>query len=158
MNRSHARRLRGKSSTRKRLTEAEFAALQANLAHCRPGRMEAASKAEPKAGKYKSKRVTIGERTFASMREADRFLVLSARQDAGEICELQCQVRFVLAPAADIGEKRKKPALRYFADFVYVVVATGERVVEDAKGVQTPEYRTKKHLMKTVHGIDISEV
>ncbi|KVN83465.1 hypothetical protein WJ68_16265 [Burkholderia ubonensis] len=98
------------------------------------------------------------------MREADRFVLLSAAQDAGEITELRCQVRFVLAPAVDIGEKRKKPALRYFADFVYVVVKTGaygeagQTIVEDSKGCQTRAYRDRKHLMKTVHGITIREV
>jgi hypothetical protein len=162
LNKSQVRRIRGREKRpRNRLTEAQFSALQANLARTRGGPM---ALAEPKPGKYKSKRVTIGERTFASMREADRFVLLSAAQDVGEICELQCQVRFVLAPAVDIGEKRKKPALRYFADFVYVVCKTGvfgeagQTVVEDSKGVQTRAYRDRKHLMKTVHGIDIREV
>ncbi|WP_109479176.1 DUF1064 domain-containing protein [Paraburkholderia sp. C35] len=162
MNPSHKRRLRAKNPRRARLTEAEFRALEANLAR-KQGR-EPGGAPEAKPSKMRNKRVTIGERTFASMREADRFVLLSAAQDAGEITELQCQVRFVLAPAVDIGEKRKKPALRYFADFVYVVVKTGvygeagQTIVEDSKGFQTRAYRDRKHLMKTVHGIDIREV
>lgn len=159
MSRPNSRRPRAKSTGRRRLTEGEFAALQANIARTQ-GRTDADAapgKAAPES-KFGNKRVTIGAREFASMREANRFVALSAMQDAGDIRDLHCQVRFELAPAADLGGKRKKPALRYFADFAYVIVATGERVVEDAKGAQTKEYRIKKHLMKTVHGIDIREV
>jgi len=57
------------------------------------------------------------------------------------------------------GEKRAKPELRYFADFTYI--ENGAFVVEDVKSAVTRKlqsYRNKKHLMKTVHDIDIKEV
>lgn len=155
MNRSQLRRIAGRDKRpRKRITEAQFAVMQRNAAM----RERAAEEPVPRAPKYGNKRVTIGERVFASMREADRFAVLSQQQAAGLITGLQCQVRFVLAPAVDLGEKRRKPALRYFADFVYIDVATGEKIVEDAKGMSTPEYRIKRHLMMSEHGLLVREV
>jgi len=45
--------------------------------------------------------------------------------------------------------------LRYFADFMYSDIKTGKIVVEDVKGVITPLFRVKQHLMKSVHGIDV---
>lgn len=47
---------------------------------------------------------------------------------------------------------------RYLADFAYVDVETGGRVVEDVKGYATAEYRLKKALMLAVHGIEVQEV
>lgn len=58
-----------------------------------------------------------------------------------------------------LGEKRIKPVLRYFADFTYI--KDGQLIIKDIKSVVTRKltsFRNKKHLMKTVHGIDISEV
>lgn len=55
--------------------------------------------------------------------------------------------------------KRAKPALRYFADFTYI--KDGQFIVEDVKSAITRKlasFRNKKHLMKSVHDIDISEV
>lgn len=49
-------------------------------------------------------------------------------------------------------------ACTYVADFVYVDCATGETVVEDAKGVRTKEYVIKRKLMLWVHGIQVKEV
>ena len=56
-------------------------------------------------------------------------------------------------------EARAKPALRYVADFQYV--ENGKLVVEDVKSKITqenPVYRIKKHLMMSVHGIEINEI
>ena len=73
---------------------------------------------------------------------------------AGSIERLEREVVFVLAPAVVING-RKKPALRYVADFTYV--RDGMKIVEDSKGVRTAVFRIKAHLMKSVHGIDILE-
>ncbi|MFM7810391.1 MAG: hypothetical protein ACKO7M_01240, partial [Acinetobacter junii] len=66
-----------------------------------------------------------------------------------------------LAPKTKLeGEKRAKPALRYFADFTYYNTR-GEYIVEDVKSAATRKlasYRNKKHLMKTVFDIDVREV
>lgn len=109
--------------------------------------------------KYGNKRTKIGGEQYASRREAKRHQDLLLLQRAGRIAGLVREVAFELAPKVKIaGESRARPAVRYRADFVYSDVATGRIVVEDAKGMQTPVYRLKKHLMKTVHGIDVVEV
>ena len=46
----------------------------------------------------------------------------------------------------------------YYADFAYKVVETGELVVEDTKGVKTPEYIIKRKLMLERYGIKIREL
>jgi len=74
----------------------------------------------------------------------------------GLISNLEREVKYVLAPSVVIG-KRKKPEFRYFADFVYTETKSGVKIVEDCKGVRTPVYVIKRHLMKSVHGIDILE-
>lgn len=107
--------------------------------------------------KYRNKPVQFGDEKFRSQREFARYMALVQLQKAGQIAGLVREVPFVLAPAVVI-QGRKRPALRYFADFVYSDVATGQIVVEDAKGVRTEGYRIKRHLMKAVHDIDIKEV
>lgn len=109
--------------------------------------------------KYGNTRSTIAGEKYASKREANRHQELLLLQRAGHIAGLAREVPFELAPKVHIaGESRARPAVRYRADFVYSDVGTGTVVVEDAKGVATPVYRLKKHLMKTVHNIDVVEV
>lgn len=108
--------------------------------------------------KYRNEPTVIGNEKYRSKREARRHQTLLMLQKAGHISQLQREVPFVLAPKTHIlGEKRARPALRYFCDFLYVD-RDGDRIAEDAKGMSTPVWRVKKHLMKTVHGIDVVEV
>ena len=69
-------------------------------------------------------------------------------QKARVISELERQVTYPLA-VNDI------LICKYVADFRYV--ENRVVVVEDSKGVRTPEYRLKRKLMKAIHGIDIRE-
>ncbi|WP_235837979.1 DUF1064 domain-containing protein [Chitinasiproducens palmae] len=111
-----------------------------------------------KRAKYGNCKVEVDGITFDSRREAARYQTLKAMQAAGQIRDLRRQVPFVLTEAVVL-DGRKKPALRYVADFTYV--EGGALVVEDVKSTITAKastYRTKKHLMKAVHGIDIREV
>jgi predicted transcriptional regulator YdeE len=41
------------------------------------------------------------------------------------------------------------------ADFRYITLPDFAYVVEDAKGHETDVARIKRHLMKSVHGIDV---
>jgi hypothetical protein len=105
--------------------------------------------------KYGARKVVLAGITFASAREAKRWNALCGYEQAGLITHLERQVTYVLAPAVNLhGETRKKPALRYVADFRYRD-ENGQTVVEDAKGHETKEFRVKRHLMKSVHGIDV---
>lgn len=110
--------------------------------------------------KYKNKKVVYQGKKFDSIKERNRYIVLQAWQKAGVIGDLRLQVPFVLAPSVKFaGDEKAKPALRYIADFVYF--KNGVQVVEDVKSKVTKKvglYRVKKHLMKSVHGLEISEV
>lgn len=110
----------------------------------------------PRGQKYKNKKVVVDGILFDSKREANRYGELKYLELAGEITGLTLQMSFTLAPPVVINGK-KKQALKYVADFVYRK-ASGEYVVEDAKGVKTQGYIIKRHLMKSVHGIDVQEV
>lgn len=106
--------------------------------------------------KYGNKLVVIGGRKFDSRAEAMRYLELVHQERAGEISELRCQVPFVLAPSVLVrGASRKAPALRYFADFVFV--RDGQTVIEDVKGAITEAYKIKRHLM-ALNGHHITEI
>ena len=105
--------------------------------------------------------------TFASKKEADRFMVLKNLEAKGKITDLKTQVKFVLIPAqrepdtvgARGGRVKGKLIERecsYIADFVYV--RDGEMIVEDTKGINTPEYIIKRKLMLYMTGIKIREI
>ena len=102
--------------------------------------------------KYRNSVVRNVEGKFDSKREYAHWLTLRGMLQTGEISDLERQVRFELAPAAEI-EGRTKPALRYFADFTFQ--RRGKTVVQDVKGIITDAFVIKRHLMKTVHGLDI---
>ena len=110
--------------------------------------------------KYKNKKVVLNGITFDSQKEARRYRDLSLLERAGEINDLELQKAFILAESVKFeSEPRRKPAVKYVADFVYR--EKGEIVVEDVKSEMTRKlagYRLKKHLMKSVHGIEIKEI
>lgn len=117
--------------------------------------------------KYHSRKVTIDGIEFDSQKEARRFRELSLLERAGQVTDLQRQVKFVLIPAQyepdTIGKrggvKRGKLIERecsYMADFTYT--EDGKQVVEDTKGFKTKDYIIKRKLMLYVHGIKIKEL
>lgn len=119
--------------------------------------------------KYHNKKVMVKTFCFDSKREARRHAELTALHAAGAILDLQRQVKFVLIPAqreADVigkrgGRKQGKVIERecsYYADFVYTDAKTGERIVEDTKGMRTKDYIIKRKLMLYIHGIRIHEI
>lgn len=102
--------------------------------------------------KYGAHKTVVDGVIFDSKREAARYSVLKMMERAGEITNLKLQPEFEIVPR--VGKFRAK---RYIADFSYTD-KDGNYVVEDAKGVRTPTYRLKAHLLKERHGIDIVEV
>ena len=107
--------------------------------------------------KYGARKVTTATgQTFDSIREYQRFCELNLMQRAGVISDLKCQEKFELIPSQRIDGKVVEKPCTYIADFVYT--ENGKKVVEDAKGMKTKEYRIKKKLMLFVHGIQIKEV
>lgn len=105
--------------------------------------------------KYKNKKAWADGIQFDSTGERDRYLELKLLQRAGQIRDLQLQVKFELIPAQR-GKTRNERPVNYIADFVYI--KDGEEVVEDFKGLRTQEYIMKRKLMKYVNGIEIKEM
>lgn len=104
--------------------------------------------------KYKNKKTIVDGITFDSMAEAKRYSELKTYENSGAISKLELQKVFHLAESCVING-RKKPPLKYKADFVYM--QNGKQVVEDKKGFLTQVYKMKRHLMKSVLGLDIFE-
>ncbi len=102
---------------------------------------------EPRS-KYNAKKVEIDGITFDSILEGKRYCELKILVKSNEISDLRRQVPYDLI----INDFK---ICTYKADFVYY--KDGNLVVEDAKGVLTPEYKLKKKLMKAILNIDIFE-
>lgn len=110
---------------------------------------------------------------YDSRAEARRGAELDLLQAAGEICNLKRQVKYVLIPAQyeksdqvytrgpHKGEAKPGKLIErecaYLADFTYTN-RDGCTVVEDVKGMRTPEYIIKRKLMLFVHGIHVVEI
>lgn len=76
---------------------------------------------------------------FASKGEMERYAELKLLERAGEIEDLELQ------PSFDI-DLRGKFICKYVADFRYK--EKGQIVVEDFKGMETPEFKLKWKLIK----------
>lgn len=85
---------------------------------------------------------------FDSKKEARRYEELKLLEKAGQIADLQTQVKFDL----DVNGIR---IATYKADFVYR--EGGKRVVEDVKGYPNDRWPMKKKLMRAIHGIEVRE-
>lgn len=128
--------------------------------------------------KYGNKKVIFDGIEFDSTLEGERYLFLRKLEKEGKIEDLERQVHFEVVPAQQVlvqrtGKNGKplKPKLKtielnveYIADFRYYQYA-GEHplgklyreVIEDTKGVKTPEYIIKRKLMR-LQGLPITEV
>ena len=112
---------------------------------------------EKRFSKFGNRHTVVDGVNFDSQKEAIRWCELKLLEKAGEIHGLDRQVRFVLAESVKYkGDARAKPAIRYYADFAYIK-KDGTAVVEDVKGYRDAIYKIKRHLMKSVHDIDILE-
>ena len=120
--------------------------------------------------KYHSKKIIVDGETFDSKKEYRRYREPLQMEKAGLISDLQRQVKFLLIPTQyehfkrygkngkelTPGKRVVEKECAYYADFVYT--ENGKDVVEDTKGVRTPEYIIKRKLMLHIHGIRIKEV
>lgn len=92
--------------------------------------------------KYSARKTVVDGINFDSAKEARRYSELRLLERAGEIFELQMQVKFTLIPK----QEGERPVF-YIADFVYTE-KDGTRIVEDVKGFRTKEYIIKRKLFK----------
>ena len=119
----------------------------------------------PYRQKYGNKKVLVDGISFDSKREANRYTELKMMVRSGEISDLELQKEYELIPSQyeKPSMQKGKPkclerSVKYIADFVYKDNRTGEYVVEDTKGVRTPEYIIKRKLLLYVYGIRIKEI
>lgn len=119
-----------------------------------------------RGNKYHASKLTTTEGTFDSRKEYNRWCELKLLERAGKISRMCRQQEFTLVPEQrepDVvgprgGVKRGKVLERpvcYVADFLYV--QDGQIIVEDSKGMRTPEYIIKRKLMLHIYGIRILE-
>lgn len=107
--------------------------------------------------KYGAKRTwsNLTNRWFASKAECIRGEELHLLEQAGEISDLQYQLRFVLSD---------KPKITITIDFAYVEdsyfseykVPCKVRKYEDTKGVLTRDFRTKMAWLEEKHGVRVN--
>lgn len=109
--------------------------------------------------KFGAQKAEIDGIQFDSKKEASVYWQLKMTQRAGEIKNLQRQVRYELIPnQKDEKGKVIERAVYYVSDFEFDDVATGKHVVMDVKGFKTKDYIIKRKLMLERHGIRIEEV
>ena len=104
-----------------------------------------------KYNKYGAQKTKFMGYTFDSRWEAERWGELTAMERGGSIKDLERQVKYDIVVN---GEK----ICKYVADFKYNQIeedGSQKEIVEDAKGVETADFKLKKKLMKAVHGIEI---
>lgn len=129
---------------------------------------------QQKPGKYHNIPTEVNGIKFDSRKEANRYKVLLAAQEAGQIHDLRLQHDFTLQEAYTTPSGERIRAIRYKADFTYRLSAGGyslpfsvapatmaewfkathqdgsnRLVIEDVKshGTKTKEYELKKKLM-----------
>ncbi len=95
-----------------------------------------------------AQRTTVDGEVFHSKREARRYQDLRLLERAGEISNLQRQVRFPIRINGEL-------VTTYVSDFTYE--QDGKVIVEDSKGWRTDTYKLKKKLVKASYGVDILE-
>ena len=104
-----------------------------------------------KPNKYFAKKTVAMGLKFDSRWEAERWGQLKSMERAGVVDQLDRQIKYELNVN---GQK----ICSYIADFTYLLVdedGSSRFIVEDAKGVLTPEFKLKKKLMLAIHNIDI---
>lgn len=105
--------------------------------------------------KYGNHRIETKDGVFDSQLEYRRWNELKLFQKAKHITDLERQVKFVLIEKSKYGGE-----IRYVADFVYIDLKTGKKIVEDTKSeaTKTPLYRLKKRLLAEKYGYVIKEI
>ena len=98
-----------------------------------------------KPNKYNARKTTVCGRTFDSKREAEIYLDLLSRKQAGEIVRIRLQPSYTLLEGfRDNTGKNQKP-ITYTADFL-VEYDDGRREVIEVKGMRTRDYLLRKKL------------
>lgn len=108
-----------------------------------PEQMKLLRPQKKKRGKYGNMKIVIRGLMFDSMVEAAHFIVLSKRQENGEIKNLKVKPVY-----------KFRSRIRFVPDFEYV--KDGKIVIDDAKGVVTQHFRDKCKLLLDEHGLRVN--
>ena len=89
--------------------------------------------------------------TFDSRREAEIYLDLLSRKQAGEVLRIGLQPQYTLLEGFRDNTGKKQRPITYTADF-FVAYADGRNEVIEVKGVRTRDYLLRKkmflHMMR----------
>ena len=91
--------------------------------------------------KYGAKKTQVGEVTFDSKKEAQRYMELQLLERAGEISNLRRQVKIDLMGQHRPLYTRTGRKMRLTIDYAYV--EDGVEVLEDSKGVWTRDFEVR---------------
>jgi len=91
--------------------------------------------------KYGAKKTQVGEVTFDSKKEAQRYMELQLLERAEEISNLRRQVRIDLMGQHRPLHTRTGRKMRLTIDFAYI--EDGIEVMEDSKGVWTRDFEVR---------------
>lgn len=99
--------------------------------------------------KYHAQKTEVDGIKFDSKWEAERYNQLSAMQRAGQIKDLQRQVKFILQDGYVNNKGEKIRPICYMADFQYID-NEGRKIVEDTKSpaTKTDVFKIKKKLFE----------
>ena len=111
----------------------------------------------PRKNKYGNQKTDVCGIRFDSKREANRFLVLKAMLDRGEITDLRLQQNITLVEGFTLPDGTRIRPVIYKADFYYKD-NNGQPVYEDAKGKRNQVYINKAKEIADKKGIIIREV
>lgn len=100
--------------------------------------------------KYNAKATVVDGIKFPSRREANRYGELKLLERAGEIAQLEMQIRFPLKIDGFL-------VATYVLDFRYYDNVKNEIIHEECKGFKTDVYQIKKKLMRAIYGIELME-
>ena len=100
--------------------------------------------------KYHAHKTEVDGIVFDSKLEATRFKQLLLLEQAGEISDLHLQLQLQIFQGYVNPHTGEKTASSYYnADFSYVDCRNHKIVLEDTKGMETPEFRLKWKLAQS---------
>lgn len=120
----------------------------------------------PKQSKYRNVKVSDGDRTYDSKKEAKFASQLDLLIDSGDVISYDWQPEFpIFVLTNKNGEVKKIPICSYKLDFM-VCYSDGSVKYYDVKGYDkrtnkyrtTPEFNLKKKLVEAIYGINIELV
>jgi hypothetical protein len=104
--------------------------------------------------KYGAKKTVVGDIKFDSRHEANVWMMLQERQKAGEITELERQVKIELIGQHRPLYTRTGRKMRLTVDFRYI--ENGVTIYHDAKGYPTRDYEVRVAVARAM-GLEVKE-